>query len=178
MNSTRDVIVYIAISVDGYIAGSGDDMSFLSVVEQAGEDYGYNNFIGSVDTVIIGRKTYDWVMTRVSVFPHANKETYVISRSPRPTIGNIKFYSGDLTELLTTLKSRKGKNIFVDGGAEIVNALLKEKLIDEIVLSVIPVMLGEGVKLFKDGRPSLNMKLMNVKYYEKGLVQMRYTIVN
>jgi dihydrofolate reductase len=99
----RKVILYIATSVDGYIAKPNDDLDFLSIVEQEGEDYGYVDFINTVDTVILGRKTFDWVMTQVQEFPHSDKETYVITRSPKPNIGNIKFYSGNLKELVSKL---------------------------------------------------------------------------
>lgn len=84
--SERKVILYIATSLDGYIAKPNDDLSFLSVVQRDGEDYGYVDFIKSVDTVILGRKTYDWVMTQVPEFPHADKNSYVITRTPRADI--------------------------------------------------------------------------------------------
>jgi len=153
METNRKVIVYIAESLDGYIAKPNDDLSFLSIVEQEGEDYGYHDFISDIDTVIMGRKTYDWVMTQVGTFPHTGKETYIITRTARPAIDKTKFYTGDLKALVLQLKNSNGKNIFVDGGASIVNELLKENLIDEFYISMIPVLLGDGVSLFNDGRP-------------------------
>src|SRR6478735_531975 len=98
MSGERKVILYIASSLDGYIAKPNNDLSFLSIVEKEGEDYGYTEFVNSVDTVILGRKTYDWVMTQVSEFPHADKETYVITRTERPSIGKIHFFAGDLDQ--------------------------------------------------------------------------------
>lgn len=83
------------MSLDGYIAKPGDDLSFLSLVEQEGEDYGYTEFINSVNTVILGRRTYDWVMTQAERFPHADKKCYVITRTARPDIGLTSFYTGD-----------------------------------------------------------------------------------
>ncbi len=173
----RKVILYIAASLDGYIAKPNDDLSFLSIVQQDGEDYGYHDFVSSVDTVILGRKTYTWVMGQVPVFPHADKETYVITRTPKPAEGNVQFYTGRLRELVTSLKEKECKNIFIDGGAEVVNALLSERLIDEVILSIIPILLGEGVRLFKDGRPEQMMKLASAKHFEKGLVQLHYEMV-
>ena len=76
---SRKVILYIAASLDGYIAKSNDDLSFLNAVQREGEDYGYQEFMRSVDTVILGRKTYDWVMTQVEIFPHAELQTFVIT---------------------------------------------------------------------------------------------------
>lgn len=172
----RKVILYIAASLDGYIAKPNDDMSFLSIVQQEGEDYGYIDFINSIDTVILGRKTYDWVMTQVPEFPHSDKESYVITRTARPAIGKTNFYTGNIKELLMELKGSQGKNIFIDGGAEIVNELLKDNLIDEFIISTIPILLGDGVRLFKDGRPEKLLKLVSIKQFEKGLVQSQYII--
>jgi dihydrofolate reductase len=171
---SRKVILYIATSLDGYIAGPDDDLSFLSAVQQEGEDYGYEDFLKSVDTVILGRRTYDWVMSQVQEFPHADKDTYVITRTERQSIGKTQFYTGNLKELVLRLKSSEGKNIFIDGGAEIVNELLKDNLIDEFIISVIPVLLGNGTKLFKDGHPEQILELISVKQFEKGLVQLYY----
>ena len=174
MTSNRKVILYIAMSLDGYIAKTNDDMSFLSIVQQEGEDYGYTDFVNSVDTVIMGRKTYDWVMTQVPEFPHNDKATYIITRTSKPSIGTTHFYTDNLKTLISELKNKEGKNIFVDGGAEIVNELLKENLIDEFIISIIPVLLGEGTKLFNDGRPELRLKLISARSYDKGLTQLHY----
>jgi dihydrofolate reductase len=174
MTINRKVIVYIATSVDGYIAKPNDDLSFLSIVQQEGEDYGYSKFVNSVDTVILGRKTYDWVLTQVPKFPHADKTSFIITRTARPSIGKTNFYTGKLKDLIANLKTEHGKNIFVDGGAEIVNELLKENLIDEFIISVIPILVGNGTKLFKDGRPELKLELVSTKQFEKGLTQVHY----
>lgn len=170
----RKVVLYIACSLDGYIAKPKDDLSFLSIVEQEGEDYGYHDFIQTVDTVVMGRKTYDWVMRQVSEFPHAEKEAYIITRTPRPTVGNINFYSDDVKKLIRHLKYKEGKNIFVDGGAEVIHTLLQENLIDEFYISIIPILLGGGVHLFKEGFPEQKLQLRNVKHFKTGLVQLHY----
>lgn len=75
------------------------------------------------------------------------------------------------------LKSKPGKNIFCDGGAEVINELFKDDLIDEIIVSVIPVFVGCGTRLFNDGRPYLKLELLSVKKFEKGLVQLHYRSV-
>ncbi|TRZ46336.1 dihydrofolate reductase family protein [Robertkochia solimangrovi] len=170
----RKLIVYIACSLDGYIAKPNDDLSFLDRVQKEGEDYGYHDFIANVDTVIIGRRTYDWVVKQVGFFPHSDKETYIITRTSKPAQDTINFYSGSLTELIFSLKSKKGKNIFCDGGAAIVNALLKENLIDEFIISVIPVLTGDGIRLFQNGRPEQALRLISAKSFETGLVQLHY----
>lgn len=174
MTTERKVIVYIASSLDGYIAKPNDDLAFLDRVQKEGEDYGYADFMASVDTVIQGRKTYEWVLKHVPDFVHADKESYIITRSPRESIGKTSFYTGDLKALVSKLKQQTGKNIFVDGGAEVVNALMQEGLIDEFIVSFIPVMLGEGTKLFKDGRPEQVLKFVSAKTFDTGLVQLHY----
>jgi len=170
----RKVILYIATSLDGYIAKPNDDLSFLSIVEQEGQDYGYADFVKTVDTVIVGRKTYDKVISMGFDFPHADKDAYIITRTLRPTIGSVKFYSGDLKTLVGKLKTESGKNIYCDGGAEIVNELLKDNLIDEFIISVIPILVGNGTKLFKDNRPEQKLELVSVKSFDKGLTQLHY----
>ena len=174
MMENRKIFIYIACSLDGYIAKPGDDLEFLDRVEQEGEDYGYRDFISGVDTVILGRKTYDWVMARVDQFPHADKETYVITRTERPKQGNITFYTGPLKELVQDLKQHQGKNIFCDGGAEVIHELLKDTLIDEFIISVVPVLVGEGTRLFKEGQPEQDLELLSVREFETGLVQLHY----
>src|SRR5688572_25617874 len=176
MKSSRKVILFIAASLDGYIAKPNDDLSFLAMVQMEGEDYGYSEFNQNVDTVIMGRKTFDWVMKQVPEFPHADKESFIITRTPRPDFGKTKFYSGDLNELISQLKNSPGKNIFIDGGAEIVNALLNQRLLDEIIISIIPVLLGDGVRLFKGGLPEQTLKLVSSKQYNSGLVEIHYSV--
>ncbi len=175
---SRKVILYIATSLDGYIAKPNDDLGFLSIVEQEGQDYGYADFIKIVDAVIVGRKTYDEVISMGFGFPHADKDTYIITRTSRPDIGTVKFYTGDLKLLIDRLKSEDGKNIFCDGGAEIVNELLRNDLIDEFMISVIPILVGNGTKLFNDGRPEQELELVSVKQFDKGLAQLHYRRAN
>ncbi|SHH01006.1 dihydrofolate reductase [Flavobacterium fluvii] len=171
----RKLFIYIATSLDGYIAKPNNNLDFLSIVEQKGEDYGYADFIKTIDTIILGRKTYDKVSTMAFDSPYGKKDTYIITRTPRPDIGSIKFYTDDFIELVTKLKSEEGKkNIYCDGGSEIINELLKHDLIDEFIISIIPVFVGNGTKLFKDGRPEQRLKLISTKQFEKGLVQLHY----
>lgn len=174
MTTDRKVILYISISVDGYIASKDSSLDFLSMVENEGEDYGYFDFVKSVDTVIIGRKTYEKVLEMGYAYPHTDKDVYIVTRTAKPSAGTFKFYTGDLTQLIQSLKSKPGKDIYCDGGAEIANELMKNSLIDEFIISVIPVLLGDGIKLFNDGRPEQRLKLIFAKQFEKGLTQLHY----
>lgn len=172
----RKLIIYIATSLDGYIAKPNDDLSFLKLVEKEGEDYGYAEFTATIDTIILGRKTYDWVLKEIgsSHYDNGDRNVYVITRTEKPSVGKTTFYTGDLSELVQQLKSQRGKNIYCDGGAEIINELLKRDLIDEMIISVIPVLLGNGTRLFKDDRPEQLLELVSTKTFETGLIQMHY----
>lgn len=175
---SRKVIVYIAASADGFIAGPGDDLSFLAKVEKEGEDYGYADFITTVDTVVLGKRTYDKVLSMGYPFPHADKEAYIITRNEMPQVGHTRFYTGEVEGLVQQLKQQEGRTIFIDGGAYIVNRLLKAGLIDEIYLSVIPVLLGSGIALFAADNPLQQLILVETKSFDTGLVQMHYRLHN
>ena len=162
------------MSLDGYIATNDNNLDFLSMVEQQGEDYGYQAFVKTVDTVIIGRKTYEKVIAMGYEYPHKDKDVYIITRTEQPAIGSFKFYPGSLPDLVAALKNKPGKNIYCDGGAEIVNELMKNNLIDDYIISILPIMLGSGIKLFKEDRPEQKLKLITSKQFDKGLLQVHY----
>lgn len=170
----RKTVLYIAMSLDGYIAKENDDISFLSLVENPPEDYGYNDFIKTVDTVIMGRKTYDKVLSFGIDFPHKDKKCYVISRSRNGRDENVEYYNGDLAGLIQKIHAMEGKDIFIDGGAQIVNELLQQNQIDKIIISIIPVMLGSGISLFQNGRPEQKLKFLRSVTFPSGLVQLWY----
>jgi len=176
----RKLSLFIATSLDGYIAKPNDDLSFLKLVEQEGEDYGYAEFTANIDTIILGRKTYDYVLREIgsSHYDNGQRDVYVITRTERPSVGRTTFYTGNLTELIQRLKSESGKNIYCDGGAEIVNELLKSDLIDEFIISIVPILVGNGTRLFKDGRPEQQLELLNVKTFDTGLAQLHYKRAN
>lgn len=172
----RQLSLFIATSLDGYIAKPNDDLSFLKLVEKEGEDYGYAEFTANIDTIILGRKTYDYVLKEIgsSHYDNGQRDVYVITRTARPSVGRTTFYTGNLTELVEQLKSENGKNIYCDGGAEIVNELLKSDLIDEFIISIVPILVGNGTRLFKNGRPEQQLELMNSETFDTGLTQLHY----
>ena len=174
----RKVILFIAMSLDGYIATKENSIDFLSMVELEGEDYGYADFVKSVDTVIIGRKTFDKVLSMGFEYPHADKDVFIMTRTERPAIGRFNFHTGDLSLLVQGLKGQAGKNIYCDGGSEIVNELMKNSLVDEFIISIIPVLLGDGIRLFKDGRPMHELKLVSTRQFTSGLTQLHYMLAN
>ncbi|MEK6477674.1 dihydrofolate reductase family protein [Catalinimonas sp. 4WD22] len=171
---SRQLILYIAMSLDGYIAKDEDNLDFLSVVEWPGEDYGYAAFQQEIDTLIWGRKTYDKVQSFGIKFPHKDKRCIVLSRTKKGRDENVEFFGGDLKELIAELKQQPGKNIYCDGGGEVVYALLKDALIDKMIISIIPHLVGNGIRLFKDGRSEQNLKLTKSITFPSGLVQLWY----
>jgi len=171
---SRKLCLFIAISLDGFIAKTDGDISFLNQVELEGEDYGYSGFINTVDTVILGRKTYDKVLSMGIESPYGDRQIFVITRTPRPDSGKTVFFSGKLADLVLSLKCQPGQNIYCDGGAEIISHLLQENLIDEMTVSVIPVLLGDGIRLFGYKFPEQKLQLLKSQSFEKGLVQLHY----
>ena len=138
------------MSLDGFLATKDDDLSWLSVVEREGQDYGYGAFNETVDTYLVGRKTYNVVLQLTGgTFPAAEKHNcYVITRQERASENGVTFYNGDIAELIQKLKSEDGKNIYCDGGGQIVKLLTDKNLIDEYRISVIPTIQGDSKRLF------------------------------
>jgi dihydrofolate reductase len=170
----RKVILYIAMSLDGYIAKHDGDISFLFSVEKEGEDYGYARFMEHIDTVVLGHKTYQKVLSMGYEAPYGERDVYIYTRTPRPDKGKMQFFVGNLPDLIGKLKAGAGKDIFIDGGADTVHELLKHRLIDECYVSIIPVLLGEGITLFQEGRTEQKLQLLTSQAFEKGLVQLHY----
>jgi dihydrofolate reductase len=174
--SNRKVVLYIASSLDGYIAKPDDDLSFLNAIQREGEDYGYGNFYQEVDTVILGRRTYMWVKAQIDAFPHLDKEVYVVTRKHKADEGKVHYWPGSLKALVDDLKQQEGGTIFCDGGAAVANEMLRKHCIDEIILSIVPVILGDGIRLFHEGIPEVGLQLLSSKGFPSGLVQVHYKI--
>jgi dihydrofolate reductase len=172
----RKVCLFIATSIDGFIAKPNDDLSFLKLVEKEGEDYGYAVFTSTIDTIILGRKTYDYVEKHIGTahYDNGDRDVYIITRTPRARVGRTIFYSGDLKNLIDELKAKPGKNLYCDGGAELIHSLLRHDLIDEMTISIVPIILGEGVRLFKEGGTEKLFTLNTFNHFDTGLVQVHY----
>lgn len=164
------------MSLDGFIAKKDDNLDFLSLVEKPNEDYGYAEFTNTIDTVIWGRKTFDKVKSFGLDIPHADKKVYVISKSKQGIDGHVE-YSNDVVDLVKKLKSEEGKDIYCDGGAEIVTLLLNSELFDRIIISVIPHILGDGIRLFKENNLAQKLSLKKSVSYPSGLVQLCYDVL-
>lgn len=170
----RQIRLYIAASIDGYIARSDGAIDWLSMVEKAGEDYGYNDFIKSIDTTLMGYQTYAHVLT-FGKFPYPGLQNYVFSRQARPADGNpVAFISEDPAAFVRRLKEQPGGDIWLIGGGQINTLLLNAGLIDELILSIIPIILGEGIPLFGGKPKETKWALKGQKSFDTGLVQAQY----
>lgn len=166
----RKLVLFIATSLDGYIAGPKGEIDWLFT----DQDYGYREFYATIDTVLIGRKTYELALS-FEDYPYEDVEVIVFSRGNWPANPDVRFVSCDLGAVVSDLKSRPGKNIWLVGGAEIVAECLLHDLIDEFVISIHPVILGSGIPLFENGLPRRQLQYSNCETFNTGLVQITYT---
>lgn len=165
----RKIILNLAVSLDGYIAGPNGEYDWCLT----DNDYGITNFLKTVDATIMGRKTYELILQFGPPYPELTN--YVFSRSSKTSdYQNVVFVNDDIPLFAEKIKKESGKNIWLYGGAEIIDPLLNVNLVDELVLSVHPILLGDGIPLFKKQNHRTSFKLSDVIKYPSGLVQMIY----
>lgn len=160
----RKVTLFIAMSLDGYIADKDGGVDWLNGQEEDGENMDtYSEFIKTIDTIIMGWNTYHQVITELSpeewVYPE--QISYVITHREIPSTERIHFTSESPCDLVKRLREEEGNGIWICGGASIVRQLMETDLIDTLHISVIPTLLGDGVRLF--GPPEKEQKLRLVK---------------
>jgi len=177
-NNVRSAALFIATSLDGFIARPDGDISFLDSMAVPGEDYGYQQFIDSVDTVVVGRNTWEKVQSMGISMPYPGKQVYVVTQTLTNIPEGAQIWRGNPVKLIQNLKLKPGAKIYVDGGAQVIKSLLIGHQIDEITLSVVPVMLGEGIRLFAENLHQQNLKLQSAKSFKTGLVQSHYRLDN
>jgi len=166
----RKLVLYIATSLDGYIARSSGEFDWLF----SDQDYGYTEFFAGVDTVLVGRKTYDQALG-FGEYPYKGTRGFVLTRTPRAPDENVTFVSGDLASFVSELKRESGRNIWLVGGAQIVAECVKHDLIDDFMLFVHPIILGEGIPLFAPGLPERPLQFVRSQSFSSGLVEVSYT---
>ena len=165
--------VFIATSLDGFIARPDGTFDFLSVVERPNEDYGFAEFFATIDALVIGRNTYETALS-FPEWPYAGKRCVVLTHRDAPSVHGEQFFAGEPEALLAQLAMAGAQRLYVDGGA-VIREFLQNNLIDDITLSIVPVLLGQGVSLFGNEVPEQRLKLTSSKAYESGLVQLCYT---
>ncbi|MBD2346453.1 dihydrofolate reductase family protein [Anabaena subtropica] len=169
----RKIILFIASSLDGYIARASGEIDWLFT----DQDYGYTEFYNQVDTLIMGNKTYQQVLS-FGEYPYKDKEVLVFSQTQQgETDNNTKFVNNNWEDLIRILKISNGRDIWLVGGAQLIHVFLKHHFIDEIILSIHPIILGSGIPLILND-PSLEteLQLKDVKTFDTGLVQIFYNL--
>ncbi|MBO0589530.1 dihydrofolate reductase family protein [Sporosarcina sp. E16_8] len=175
MKKQRKIVLFIAQSLDGYIATKNDSLDWLFKVEGEG-DNGYSEFFETVDTILIGKRTYDWIMEQEKgQFPYQNKDCYVFSRSPFDDTAEVKFVNEDIVNFTDNLKKEEGKGIWIVGGGDILHTFLKEKVVDELIVTVAPTIIGEGIPLFKAGDYQLDLTLVGTRTFNQ-FVELHYIV--
>lgn len=177
MSKRRQVIVHIATSADGYIARPDGDIEWLTSRPAPEGFYGMNAFMRSIDTKLLGRKTYE-VSVRMGAKFDSKERTIVFSRHPRPVDAppGVEFVSDTIGSFISDLRAQPGKDIWLMGGGEIIASFLDEQAIDEFVISVAPVFIGDGIPLIARRHRHVSLELLASEQFEDGLVQNRYRV--
>jgi len=178
----RKIIVYIATSADGFIARKDGGIDWLDRPRPKG-NYGMGEFWKSIDTIVMGRKTYDFAAKfvkegKASAEMFRGIKHYVFSRRPpKRVLEGFEFVNEPIKKFAQRLRGQKGKDIFMMGGGGIIGSFLDEGEIDEFVISVIPVFIGEGIPLIAPGRRTVSLKLLSTKKFSDGVVKLHYAVV-
>jgi dihydrofolate reductase len=163
---------YIATSIDGYIAREDGGLDWLGRVEREGEDYGYAEHLASVDALVLGRGTYD-VVRGFSEWPFAGKRVYVLTRRPfDPVRGEIAI-DGEVPRVVARLARDGIAHAYVDGGI-VIRQFLAAGMLAELTLSIVPIVLGSGIRLFAGDTGERALELISSRSFPGGLVQLRY----
>jgi dihydrofolate reductase len=163
---------FIGMSLDGYIARSDGNIDWLSIVHPLDETHGYAAFFASIDTIVVGRGTWDTVMG----FPewsYTGKRVIVMTRRPAETRHGEELFAGTPRDLLPRLA--KSTRVYVDGG-NVIGQFFAAGLIDDITVSILPIVLGGGIRLFNGGEGEHRLELEGQRVWPTGLMQMRYRV--
>jgi dihydrofolate reductase len=169
-------IFYGVISLDGYLSGPNGDMSWAEKYLSPDEDFGWMELLTSCGSMLQGRKTFEFELDSV---PDMERilPTYVLTEQPLKFDGlqipNLHFISGDLREVVQSILAKHPGNLFIGGGAMLVDTLMVMGLIDELRLFIAPDILGSGTRLFKGSSIKSQFKLASSRSYSTGLVEMR-----
>lgn len=167
----RKVVLGLGISLDGYIARPDGSVDFLFVPK----DYSMGPFFKTIDVAVLGRKTYNDALKMGGSFTGSKMESYVFSHSlPPGERDGVIFTNDSPSNLVAAIRKKPGKNIWLMGGGELIRAFLKEDLVDELYIGVVPTLLGEGIPLFPSGFPQREFDLVENKSYSQGFIAVKY----
>ena len=177
MTKRRNVIVHIATSADGYIARPDGDLDWLTSRPAPEGFYGMSAFTRSIDTKLLGRKTYE-VSLRMGAKFDSKCRYVVFSRHepPADAPSGVEFVSGAIGPFVSRLREHPGKDVWLMGGGELIASFLDEHAIDEFVISVVPVFIGDGIPLIARRHRHVPLELHSVERFEDGLVQLHYRV--
>jgi dihydrofolate reductase len=177
MTNRRHVIVHIATSADGYIARPDGDLDWLTSRPAPKGFYGMNAFMKSIDTTLLGRRTYEESLRLGAKFD-AKSRHIVFSRHapPADVPPGVEFVSGAIGPFVSRLREHPGKDIWLMGGGELIASFLDEQAIDEFVISVVPVFIGDGIPLVARRHRHVPLDLQSVERFDDGVAQLRYRI--
>ncbi|HET9709395.1 MAG TPA: dihydrofolate reductase family protein [Gemmatimonadales bacterium] len=175
--AARKVIVHIGSSADGYIARPDGDLDWLTSRPAPPGFYGMNAFMKSIDTKLLGRKTYE-ASLRLGAKFGVNDRTIVFSRHAPPAAApsGVEFVSEAIGVFVSRLRAQPGKNIWLMGGGDLIASFLDAHAIDEFVISLAPVFIGDGIPLIARRHRHLPLELLSSERFEDGLVQLRYRV--
>lgn len=162
----RKVILYISQSLDGFIADNNGGVEWiLGNDKEYDGDYGYANFIKNIDTVILGANTYKQIKNELSPdkWVYEGFQSYVLTHERVEDTAEIKHVNINIKELLNKLQQEKGKNIWICGGANLISQCIKENIIDEYQITTVPVILGNGTRLFEKNNIKIKLELKEIK---------------
>ena len=179
MINQRKVIVHIGTSADGYIARTDGDLEWLTARPAPPGFYGIAEFMQSIDTKVLGRKTYEASLRMGAKFDTRDR-TIVFSRhqSPADAPSGVEFVNDAIGPFVSRLREQPGKDIWLMGGGEIIASFLDAQAIDEFVITVAPVFIGEGIPLIARRHRHVPLELRNVERFENGVVQLHYSAEN
>ncbi|MCT1578920.1 dihydrofolate reductase family protein [Oceanobacillus kimchii] len=173
MGEKRKVKLFIATSLDGYIATKNESIQWLDDIEGEG-DNGYLRFYEEIDTVIMGNKTYQWLESQnLSEFPYQSKDCYVFSRKESGSNENVIFVNDDVERFIQMLQNKEGRDIWIVGGGELLSSFIEKDLIDEYIITVAPIILGEGIPLFKEASSVINLSLIGTQKFNQ-FIELHY----
>ena len=168
--------VFIGTSVDGFIARINGDLDFLP--PGGGEPHGYDEFMATVDALVIGRKTYETVLS-FDAWPYGEKPVFVLSSralAPAPPEAMVERMSGDPSQIVSQLEARGIRHIYVDGGITI-QRFLQAGLIQRLIITRVPVLIGSGIPLFGALEHDIVLRHVGTRQYASGLVQSEYVVI-
>lgn len=170
---TVKIILYIATSLDGFIATKDGSVKWLDKYNELGEDLGYNEFVKSINAVILGNTTYEQILSFDCDYPYKNQKSYVFANNEYKD-DNVTFVNEDVKKFIEGLDKKKDHKIWLVGGANIVNQFLEHDLIDEFKIFVMPEILGRGIRLFSKENSDKLLVLKDSKSFKSGIVELNY----